>query len=310
MALLLPAIAAPYTRPLLLPGPALCGDAPSSSLGVAAFLFPQGGLWAGMLSYQHAYHAGNLADLHKHALLATMLSYLVQKPKPLTYLETHSGRGLYDLSGDEAARTGEASAGIERALREGWLPPDHPLIEAIRINRSWHGASTYPGSPLIANYFLRDGDVAHLAELHPAEAAALRDALPGAAAKLKIHEEDGFAMANALCPPTPRRGMLLIDPSFEVKSDYQSIPDFIARIARKWNVGSIALWYPILADRRHLSMLTRLDSLFPDAMRHEVGFPPARAGHGMVGSGMFIINPTYGLEQEAAQLSAIFAQLG
>ncbi len=258
-----------------------------------------------MLSYQHSYHAGNLADLHKHALLARMLSYMVQKPKPLSYLETHSGRGLYDLGGAEATRTGEAAAGIARAMAEGWLSPDHPLIAAIMATRAYHGAGAYPGSPLIAQHFLRRDDQFHLAELHPAEAEALADAVPGA----QIHHQDGFVMANALCPPTPRRGMLLIDPSFEVKADYQEIPRFIARIARKWNVGTIALWYPLLADQRHRTMLWALTADHPQAMRHEVNFAPARPDHGMIGSGMFVINPTYGLQDEAARLSAIFAKI-
>lgn len=262
-----------------------------------------------MLSYQHAYHAGNLADLHKHSLLASMLDYLVKKPKPLTYLETHAGRGLYDLAGTEATRTGEAAAGIGRALREGWLAPDHPLLLALEACRKTHGGASYPGSPLIAAHFLRRGDALHLAELHPAEAASLRHALPARDAALHIHQQDGFAMANAQCPPTPRRGLLLIDPSFEIKQDYQTIPDFITRIARKWNIGVIALWYPILADRRHLAMLTALDAQFPDALRHEVGFAPARPGHGMIGSGMFVVNPPYGLDREAGRLSTIFSRL-
>ena len=258
-----------------------------------------------MLSYQHAYHAGNLADFHKHALLASMLDYLVRKPKPLSYLETHAGRGLYDLSGAESTRTGEAQAGITRALTEGWLPPGHPLLQALTAIRGWHGPDAYPGSPLIAQYLLRPDDRMDLAELHPAEAEALAPHIPGA----RLHHQDGFVMANALCPPTPRRGMLLIDPSFEVKSDYETIPRFIQRIAAKWNVGTIALWYPLLADNRHKAMIGSLAANFPEALLHEVGFAPARPGHGMVGSGMFVVNPPYGIRDETARLSRIFAAL-
>lgn len=258
-----------------------------------------------MLSYQHAFHAGNLADLQKHALLAWMLGYLTAKPKPLSYLETHSGRGLYDLAGAEAGKTGEAAAGIGRALAEGWLPPDHPLLTTLRAIRAHYGPSAYPGSPMIARHLLRPDDNLHLAELHPAEFAALSEVIFDAT----LHPEDGFRMANALCPPMPRRGLLLIDPSFEVKADYEAIPRFVSRIARKWNVGIIALWYPLLRDGRHREMMAALTSEFPEALRHEVEFPPAREGHGMIGSGMFVINPPYGIDAQVALLDGIFARL-
>ncbi|WP_304618296.1 23S rRNA (adenine(2030)-N(6))-methyltransferase RlmJ [Paracoccus sp. (in: a-proteobacteria)] len=256
-----------------------------------------------MLSYQHAYHAGNLADLHKHALLATALDYLTRKDKPLSYLETHAGRGLYRLDSPEAQRTGEAEAGIDRALSEHWLPETHPLMAALTAIRASRGPRAYPGSPLVAAHFLRPEDRAHLAELHPAEHEALRQV----AGFANLYRQDGFAMAQAVCPPTPRRGMLLIDPSYEVKTDYAAIPRHVAQIARKWNVGVIALWYPILADDRHRPMIQALTADHPGALVSELGFPALRPGHGMIGSGMFVLNPPYGLADEAARLSAIFA---
>ena len=258
-----------------------------------------------MLSYQHAYHAGNLADLHKHALLAWMLDYLTAKPKPLSYLETHAGRGLYDLAAPESEKTGEARAGITRALAQDWLAGDHPLRRALADTRARHGASAYPGSPLIARHFLRPGDVAHLAELHPAE----HEALAAVAGFAHLHRQDGFAMAQALCPPTPRRGLLLIDPSYEIKADYDRIPAQIARLARKWNVGTIALWYPVLTDDRQAPMVRALGAAHPGALLSQVRFPPARSGHGMVGSGMFVINPPYGLADEAGRIGAIYDRL-
>ena len=258
-----------------------------------------------MLSYQHAFHAGNLADVHKHALLATALARLTDKPKALSYIETHAGRGLYDLGAEAALKTGEARQGITFALAAGWLPPGHPLRAALDGVRARHGRNAYPGSPLIAAQFLRPGDQAHLAELHPAEHAALA----GVAGVARIHHQDGFAMANALIPPTPRRGMLLIDPSYEVKADYDRIPPWIARMARKWNVGVIALWYPILTDDRHRPMAQALAAAHPQALHSEVRFPPARPGHGMVGSGMFVINPPFGLKAEAERLGRLYAGL-
>ena len=259
-----------------------------------------------MLSYQHAYHAGNLADVHKHVALAHALDYLVQKPKPLTYVETHAGRGLYDLAGIEATKTGEAAQGI--SVAEQWFAPDHPYARTLRAIRAQHAPTAYPGSPLIAATLLRDSDRLHLAELHPAENAALRRVLSGR--NIAIYQEDGLALALSLCPPEPRRGLMLIDPSWEIKTDYVAIPRQIGQIARKWNVGTIMMWYPILTDAPHLPMIRHLATLFPEALRHEVRFPPARPGHRMTGSGLFVVNPPWGLDAALSALGKDFATLG
>lgn len=258
-----------------------------------------------MLSYQHSYHAGNLADVQKHALLCWMLDYLTQKDKPLSYIETHSGRGLYDLAGAEAEKTGEAAQGIARA--EAGFPADHPYRRSLAAVRALHGAQAYPGSPLLAAMALREGDVMHLAELHPQEHAALQGLLSPWGAH--VQKRDGYEMALAITPPTPRRGMLLIDPSYEVKTEYQTIPKFVGQVARKWNVGIIALWYPILTDAPHRPMLEALMAAHPGAFRHEVRFPPVRDGHRMVGSGFWVLNPPYGIEEEGARLTALFRRL-
>ena len=259
-----------------------------------------------MLSYQHIYHAGNLADVQKHALLCAMLHYMGQKPKPMSYLETHAGRGLYDLTSDEAAKTGEADAGI--GIAETWFEKDHPFRRALQAVRDGFGEQSYGGSPLLAAQLLRPDDKMHLAELHPREGDALEDAMVMFDAK--IHRRDGFEMAQAVCPPTPRRGLLLIDPSYELKSDYDLIPGQIAKLHRKWNVGVIALWYPILKDQSHLPMLTALGfQNLPKVLRHEVRFPAAREGHRMIGSGMFIVNAPWGLTEEAKRLSDCFSKL-
>jgi 23S rRNA (adenine2030-N6)-methyltransferase len=259
-----------------------------------------------MLSYQHHYHAGNPADVHKHALMAWMLDYLVQKDKPLTYIETHSGRGLYDLGDEAALKTGEAACGISR-LEQG-IAPDHPYRQRLNEVRFKYGQMAYPGSPLIAAMTLRESDTIHLAELHPGENAILAEHLTQWDAH--IYQQDGFKLAQAICPPTPRRGVLLVDPSYEVKADYDSIPKDFAKIARKWNVGILALWYPILTSGSHGGMLGELTAAFPDALRHEVRFPPVRDGHRMIGSGMFVINPPYGIKDETARLTALFKAQG
>ncbi|KPP85269.1 MAG: 23S rRNA (adenine2030-N6)-methyltransferase [Rhodobacteraceae bacterium HLUCCO07] len=259
-----------------------------------------------MLSYQHIYHAGNMADLHKHALLATMLAQMAAKPKPMSYVETHAGRGLYDLRAPEARKTGEAQSGVFRALSDGWFGADHPLMRALAKLHTDAGADAYPGSPRIAAGLLRPGDAMHLAELHPGEHAVLVTAMRGTGAR--IYRQDGLAMAHAVCPPVPRRGLMLIDPSWEVKSDYQAIPTALAKLHRKWNVGVIALWYPILRDNRHKAMLDRLRSGFVEALCSEVSFPPAQARHGMIGSGMFVINPPWRLADEARRLEQVLAR--
>ncbi|MGB5864010.1 MAG: 23S rRNA (adenine(2030)-N(6))-methyltransferase RlmJ [Sulfitobacter sp.] len=258
-----------------------------------------------MLSYQHIYHAGNLADVHKHALLAWMLDYLTAKDKPLTYIETHAGRALYDLAADEALKTGEAAAGIRQV--QSWFKPEHPYARVLARMQAEDGPNAYPGSPLIAAHLLRAQDKIHLAELHPREHAALELAMSPTGAK--IHLRDGFETAFALCPPMPRRGLLLIDPSYEIKEDYNDIFRHIAKLHRAWNVGIIALWYPILTSGTHVPMLDALTTAHPTALRHEVRFPPARPGHGMVGSGMFVLNPPYGLSEEARKLAARYTKL-
>lgn len=261
-----------------------------------------------MLSYQHGFHAGNLADVHKHALLATMLDYLTTKDKPLSYIETHAGRGLYDLAAPEARKTGEAAQGIARVEALRWFGPTHPYARALAATRAAHGASAYPGSPLIATALLRPFDKIQLAELHPQEHAALTAAMrPWYSV---IHRQDGLALALSLTPPDPRRGLMLIDPSYEVKADYDALPRLIGQVHARWNVGVIALWYPILTDDRHLPMRAALRAMsLTKTLSHEVRFPAARDSHGMVGSGMFIVNAPFGSDVEARRLSGLFARL-
>ena len=258
-----------------------------------------------MLSYQHLYHAGNLADVQKHALLAWALDYLTQKDKPVSYIETHAGRGLYDLTAEEAVRTGEAAAGIGRV--EDWFAGGHPYRRRLAELRALHGPSAYPGSPLIAGLTLRAMDTIHLAELHPQEVSHLRRAMVPWGCH--VQQRDGVEMALALTPPTPRRGLMLIDPSYEVKADYDVLPKVLAQIHRKWNVGILMLWYPMLTGGSHAPMLRALVETFPEALRAEVRFAPMREGHRREGSGMFVINPPYGMAAEAARIAARFAGL-
>lgn len=260
-----------------------------------------------MLSYQHIYHAGNPADVHKHALLCRMLAYLTAKDKPLSYLETHAGRGLYQLDAPEALKTGEAAAGIGALLQAGGMAPDHPYLAALAQVRAVHGTQAYAGSPVLAAQLLRPDDRLHLAELHPQEHAALDFTMSPFDAR--IYKQDGFAMAQAVCPPMPRRGLLLIDPSYELKTDYDTIPDQIAKLHRKWNVGVICLWYPLLTSGAHRQMVAALKAQrLPGVLHHEVRFAPVRPGHRMIGSGMFIVNAPFGTEEDAQRLTEVFAK--
>lgn len=264
-----------------------------------------------MLSYQHAYHAGNLADVHKHALLAVVMEYVTRKPKPITYMETHAGRGLYDLTSKEARKTGEAAAGVEQLLAH--FPADHPYAQVVKATRTQHGKTSYPGSPLIAEHWLRnDGEVvdrAQLAELHPQEHAALQETMPRSA--VHIYKEDGFPWAARLCPPTPRRGVMMIDPSYELEHDFTGIGSFLPGLHGLWPVGVIMLWYPILESGAHEDMIEELEMAgFEDTLHHQVHFKAAQAGHRLQGSGVFIINPPYILQDEAQKVSAMFKSAG
>jgi 23S rRNA (adenine2030-N6)-methyltransferase len=235
-----------------------------------------------MLSYQHSYHAGNRADLHKHAALARLLHALTRKPRPITYMETHAGRGLYDLSSPEARKTGEAAQGILKARD---LPA--PYAEALAAARAEHGPMAYPGSPLIARALLREGDRMHLMELHPAEHAALKAAFAGKEAA--IHKRDGFEGTLSLAPPSPRKGLVLIDPSYEVKSEYEAVPAFVRKLVAKWPEAAVLIWYPILAEARHEALIAGLAPLRFE--RDEMRFPGTK---GMQGSGLVGINLPHG----------------
>lgn len=243
-----------------------------------------------MLSYQHAYHAGNPADLHKHMVLAGLLSLLTQKPRPITYMETHAGRGLYDLASPEALKTGEAEFGIGSA-KGG----DHPYFEIIDQIHEKHGPSAYPGSPLIAQTLLRPNDQLHLFELHPQEHAALKSNL--GAPNTSIHFKDGFVGVLALCPPKPRDGLVLIDPSYEVKTEYAQTGLFALELTKLWPKATIMIWYPILPAARHDDLLSIVSPLNPLVDEYHFGDKSQR---GMSGSGLILINPMPDADQQLA----------
>jgi 23S rRNA (adenine2030-N6)-methyltransferase len=255
-----------------------------------------------MLSYQHAYHAGGPADVHKHAVLAGLLALLTVKPRPISYVESHAGRGLYDLGGRAAAKTGEAMRGV------GLLEPvDHPYWRAIAAVRADAGDSAYPGSPAIARALLRPDDRVTLMELHPAEHAALCATLGGAG--VTIHKRNGLEGLRALTPPQPRRGLALIDPSYEVKGEYLETALLALEVATRWPEGVILVWYPLLPDSRHEQLVGPVEAVRPAGMiRDEALFadPPSR---GMFGSGLLILNAPYGAAEAVAAARAAGARI-
>lgn len=257
-----------------------------------------------MLSYQHGYHAGGPADVHKHAVLAGLLAHLTAKDKPLTYMETHAGAGLYDLSSPESLKTGEAAQGIERALAEGLLPAAHHYRTALDAVRARHGASAYPGSPMLARTLLRTDDQLHLMELHPQEHAALRRVMRGEA---HVHRRDGYEGVLALSPPKPRRGLVLIDPSYEVKAEYAAAGEFVIRLHAKWPEAVIVLWYPLLPAGLHRAMCADVEAAgLPRFAKSEVVFSDPASTRGMHGGGLAVVNLPHGaadvLDQAAAMV--------
>ena len=242
-----------------------------------------------MLSYQHAYHAGGPADLHKHAALAGLLALLKRKPRPISYLESHAGRGLYDLSSAETRKTGEAERGVGRLT-----PGDHPFWTAVAAAREIRGPQAYPGSPMVARSLLGPEDRLALMELHPAEHAALREAMAGEG--VAIHRRDGAEGLRALTPPEPRRGLALIDPSYELKDDYLAAALLGLELSTRWPEGVIAIWYPLLPQARHEALIGPVEAVAPKGLlRDEAVFAEAPA-RGMFGSGLVILNAPYGAE--------------
>jgi 23S rRNA (adenine2030-N6)-methyltransferase len=259
-----------------------------------------------MLSYQHSYHAGNLADIHKHATLCYVLDYLIQKDKPLSYIETHAGRGMYDLTSTEAQKTGEAAIGIEALLASDKFREEHIYLKTLRHIQQFHGKNIYPGSPMIADTILRETDKIHLAELHPQEYDALAYNFRGL--KMAIKQENGLVMANRLLPPEPRRGIMLIDPSYEIKTEYALMAEFIINMHKKWNVGVIMLWYPILETPLHQQMIaTLLNANITKAVHHQIMFEKSvHTDHRMKGSGLFIANAPFGIEDALTEIERFY----
>lgn len=259
------------------------------------------------LNYRHAYHAGNFADVLKHLVLVQVLQHLRHKDKPFCALDTHAGRGLYDLRGEQAEKTGEYREGIGRLLSlVEPLPP--ALADYLVAVRPWLAEGRYPGSPLLVQSMLREGDRALFAELHPEENAALLEAL-GRDRRVKVECRDGYEALRATLPPKERRGLVLVDPPFEEKGEMERLGKALREGLRRFATGQYLLWYPIKAraDVRLLHELVR--SLEPkEALVAELTIWPERTELRLNGTGMVIVNPPYGLEEALADCLPLLAR--
>lgn len=254
------------------------------------------------MNYRHAFHAGNFADCMKHALLLSILGLMVRKVAPLFVLDTHAGRGTYDLMG-EAERTGEWRDGFAKLV-----PPPEPLAQYVAMAER---LGLYPGSPRLIQACLRPGDALACCELHPEDHAALRR-LFRHDAQVAIHHRDGWAAVPALLPPAQKRGLVLIDPPYEAPGEFQRVTAALQAGAARFGHGVYAAWYPI----KHRSPVTAFHAALQSAGLRDViaaelwlrePTDPARLN----GSGLVVRNPPYGFAAEAGPiLAALVERLG
>lgn len=215
-----------------------------------------------MLSYRHAFHAGNHADVLKHFLLVELLDYLNRKDKPWWYIDTHAGAGCYALDSDHAAKTSEHAAGIGHLWQRDDLPEVlKPYLAAVRQFNPHGGLTFYPGSPALAMTRLRAQDRMRLFELHPADVELLQKTFAGEEERVMVRKADGFSALRALMPPPTRRALVLIDPPYEVKDDYRRTVDTLADALRRFPNGCFAVWYPMLARPEARQLPERLADL-------------------------------------------------
>ncbi|HEV2559926.1 MAG TPA: 23S rRNA (adenine(2030)-N(6))-methyltransferase RlmJ [Microvirga sp.] len=263
------------------------------------------------MNYRHAFHAGNFADVMKHALLVRIIAYLQRKDTPIRVIDTHAGIGLYDLAADEAARTGEWAEGIGR-LGEPLSPEAEAIFEPYRLIlaevRARHGQEVYPGSPGIVREMLRRGDRGVFVELHPADHAALAGRF-NAVQNLKVMHLDGWTALHALIPPKEKRGLVLVDPPYEEPNELQRLGGELLAALRKWPTGVYVGWYPIKDQAPVDRMAQALHQGSPrPVLRLELLIDDPRDRTRLNGSGLVVINPPFSLKEEAEALLPALAE--
>lgn len=250
------------------------------------------------MNYLHAFHAGNFADVHKHVVLLMLLEHLRKKPKPFFALDTHAGRGLYDLKSDEAQRGGEWQSGVAKVVASNSnLPEVSAYLQALRCSPSGERALRfYPGSPLLIADQLRDGDRAVFVEQQPEEAAFLKAELQGRA-RVSVLNQDGYAALKQL-PPKENRGLVLIDPPFEVVDEFDRLTKAMRFGLERWPNGTFCAWYPIKAGGPQLKFHRQLkDAGLKKLLLSEFNIKPSDSPLGLNGSGLLIANPPYQLDE-------------
>lgn len=254
-----------------------------------------------MLSYRHVFHAGNHADVLKHAVLLAAIDHMNRKDKPYWVIDTHAGAGGYRLDAGRATHHAEWPDGIGRIWNRTDLPPLLArYVAAVRTDNADGKLRRYPGSPLLALRAMRPADKLRLFELHPADVKLLGQNLAAATAdaqqRVQIKQEDGFAGMKALLPPPPRRGLVLIDPAYEDKRDYAAVVTAVKEGLQRFATGSFMVWYPLLQKNESIALAGKLKKLAPDWLNCTLTVqPPSADGMGMHGSGVFLVNPPWTL---------------
>jgi 23S rRNA (adenine2030-N6)-methyltransferase len=252
-----------------------------------------------MLSYRHAFHAGNHADVLKHFVLSAVLHYFNQKDKPYWVVDTHAGAGMYALNSEYANKNAEYADGINRLIH--LHEPSDAMAQYFSCIQSFNANNEinfYPGSPKIAEYFLRKDDKLRLFELHPSDYKILAENFDNNNSRqIKMEMKDGFNGIKACLPPPTKRGIVLIDPPYEVKEDYEHVITCIKDSLKRFATGTYMIWYPLLQRPEPLTMINRLAGLnLTDWLNVKLKVQdPSNDGYGMHGSGMFIINPPWNL---------------
>jgi 23S rRNA (adenine2030-N6)-methyltransferase len=252
-----------------------------------------------MLSYRHAFHAGNHADLLKHFVLVQLLRYFNQKDKPYWFIDTHAGAGCYQLDSPHAKKNAEFESGIARLWSRNDLPVEiADYVEQVRALNSGDKLRLYPGSPLIALQLMRPDDRLRLFELHSTDYRLLCDNFKEAGRRAAITHGDGFAEIKSVLPPPPRRGLVLIDPSYEDKRDYLRVVAAMKAALSRFVSGTYMIWYPQVQRGDARQLPEKLKKLAPDWLNVSLTVhTPGADGFGMHGSGLFIINPPWTLEK-------------
>jgi len=264
-----------------------------------------------MFSYRHAFHAGSHADILKHLILIHLVEYLQEKPGALTIVDTHAGAGVYSLVDGFAAISKEADEGILRlkkfAASNSLSPAIVNYLECIQSENSTDSITVYPGSPFILARLLRPQDRLKLFELHPKEIDILRHNISELkqAKQIDVYAEDSFARLKGLLPPPSRRGLVLIDPSYEDKQDYRYLETAMEEALHRFATGCYAIWYPVLSRREAAALPDRMKKIANTHKRSwlqaELRIENAPKERRLQASGMFIINPPWTLEKQLAE---------